>query len=280
QSLLPSFFIPLEQFPININGKVDKHALPLPAKIVDAMNHEPVQGPVEEQLESAWKDILEIDSIGRRVSFFNLGGHSLKAMQLITRVQQDLGVEVKMEDVFAHPTIEELAVHISRSKAVGYSGIPRLESRTDHPLSFSQQRLWFIHQREGERGLTYNIPAAVRIRGAVNVELFQQSLNLLADRHECLRTSFRLVDGRPVQKLHDAHPQKVKLLRPGRVYAESELQEIIRSEVGEPFDLDKPPLMRLTLIEQDHGFVLILVMHHIITDHWSMNILTREFFTI
>jgi surfactin family lipopeptide synthetase A len=235
---------------------------------------------VEEQLEKIWKEILGLETIGRKASFFSIGGQSLKIMQLLPRVQQSLGVALRMQDVFAHPTIEEQAGFIGKAKTQAYIPVTRSSDLEYHPLSYAQQRLWFIHQLGGEHGLAYNIPGMVRISGEVNEDRLNKGLQLLVERHAGLRTSFHLSEGKPVQKIHAVLPQEARVAKSGKIYRDEEIHALLLQEMSKPFDLQKPALMRWTLAAAGDGYVLLAVMHHIITDHWSMNVLMRELLVI
>ena len=216
-------------------------------------------------------------------NFFDLGGHSLLATQVMSRIREGLQVEIPLRVLFERPTVAELATRIEES----YGQDRRLSAppmvavlRDKHlPLSFSQQRLWFLDQYEPNSSV-YNVPGALRLRGSLDIGALEQSLNEIIRRHESLRTTFSMVDGEPVQVI--APPVELSLsvvdLRDHpEGEREEEAQRLANEEARRPFDLAQGPLFRSKLLrlgEDDH--VLLLTMHHIVSDGWSMGVLHRE----
>ena len=283
--MIPSAFVLLDALPLSPNGKVDRKALPAP----DQSRPEPEESyvaprtPVEEMLAEIWAEVLKLDKVGIDDNFFELGGHSLLATQLISRLHAAFKVEIPLRALFENPTVAGLAERVEE----GYRKDQRLAVRPmlpisrekDLPLSFAQERLWFLDQYEPNSSV-YNIPSALRLRGSLNIGALEQSLNEIIRRHESLRTTFSMMDGEAVQVIAPPVEQSLAVVdlrdhpEGGR---EAEARRLASEEARQVFDLAKGPLFRSKLVrlgEQDH--VLLLTMHHIVSDGWSMGVLHRE----
>ncbi|HSF43076.1 MAG TPA: amino acid adenylation domain-containing protein [Thermoanaerobaculia bacterium] len=281
--MLPSALVLLEALPLTPNGKVDRRALA--AIGIEAGPGEArtaPRTPVEELLAGIWADVLRRDAIGARDDFFALGGHSLLATRLVSRVREAFGVELPLRSVFEAPTVEALALRIEEA-ATGLSRPPvgRADRSRPLPLSFAQQRLWFL-DRLDPGSPVYNLPERVRLRGALNGPALAAALREVVRRHEALRTTFALVDGEPVQVVHPEVPVPLPrvdlsdLSDPGR-----EILRLSGEEARRGFDLALGPLLRATLLavgEEEH--VLFLTLHHVVADGWSMPVLVREVGTL
>ena len=283
--MIPSAFVALGQLPLTTNGKVDRAALPSPAAAT-AGRADDLSAPatmIEDVLTSIWCEVLGRERVGVGDNFFELGGHSLLATQLMSRVRASFGVELKLNTLFDAPTIAGLARAVESAMKSDATpempGIERVERGVPLPLSFAQQRLWFLHQVESESPF-YNVPAAVRLRGRLDVDALERTLTEVVRRHEVLRTTFSVEAGRPVQLIHD--PYQVQLpLTDLSIFAESEREaeahRVASTEARLPFDLGRGPLLRARLLRlsaEEH--VAVLVMHHIVSDGWSMGVLVRE----
>nr|WP_255217199.1 non-ribosomal peptide synthetase [Myxococcus sp. AM010] len=282
--MVPSVYVVLEALPLTPNGKVDRKALPAPD--TEGTARETYVAPrtaTEKTLAAIFVDVLKVARVGLDGDFFELGGHSLLATQLVSRVREELQVELPLRDIFECPTVEKLAQRLDRtSKTEGGAQPPplvRVPRDRALPLSFAQQRLWFLSQLE-PGSIVYNVPASVRLSGALNVPALEQSFDALVRRHESLRTTFRTEGGSPVQvidKQGSARLDIVELRSLPVARREEEAQRIAQEASQRPFDLERGPLFRIALLalsEQDH--VLVLVMHHIVSDGWSMGLLVRE----
>ena len=284
-SMAPAFFVLLDRFPLNANGKVDRESLPSPEQI--AKDKSRSQAAPTTELEAGllliWRDILRSERIGVTDNFFELGGDSLTAVQLISHVWSQLGIEIQIDDVFESPTITGLARHISKSeKGQIYSVKSKISAATGTgriPLSFSQQRLWFLDQLE-PGGAAYNIPAAIRLSGALDINALERALNLIIQRHQILRTRFDSIDGWPFQIIEPQFELTLLVTDVACSDGDEREQEILARatiEAKTGFDLTHDPLVRaglLRLSENEH--VLLLTMHHIVTDEWSTQIFTQE----
>ncbi|MCK4259526.1 MAG: amino acid adenylation domain-containing protein, partial [Halanaerobiales bacterium] len=275
--MIPSYFVQLDEIPINANGKVDRRALPeSEGKIVVGTEYEAPRNEIEEKLTEVWKEVLgEVvvkDKIGINANFFELGGHSLKAIILLAKMHKALNVEVPFNQVFKTPTIKELAQYIKKAEENIYSSIQPVEESEYYPVSSSQKRIHILWQIDGN-SLAYNMPSAMILEGELDNIRFEKTIEKLVQRHDALRTSFRMINGEVMQEIHkevdiDISYQKVN---------ESELKEAATNFIR-PFDLSKAPLLRVVLMK--FGFnkhLLLFDMHHIVSDGVSMTILTRDF---
>jgi len=284
QYMLPSAFVLLDALPLSPNGKVDRRALPEPERVRgDEGTWVAPSDPVEELLAGIWSEVLKVDRVGARDSFFALGGHSLLATQVISRIRGVLGVDLPLRELFEAPTLADLAraVRAAREReslpAPPLASVPREDRGAAFPLSFSQQRLWFLDQIEPGNA-AYNMPMPVRLRGELSVDRLERIFQEVVRRHEALRTTFTAVDGQPVQVIHpELRPELRTLDLADQVDAEEQALRTIQEDAWRPFDLRTGPLLRLTLVrlaERDH--VLLLTLHHIVSDGWSMGVLLRE----
>jgi amino acid adenylation domain-containing protein/non-ribosomal peptide synthase protein (TIGR01720 family) len=279
--LIPSAFVTLDRLPLTANGKLDSEALP-------AWN---TQGPervdsgqprdaTEEMLVRVWAEVLGVEHVGIRDNFFELGGDSILAMRVTSRIHLESGVKLSPRALFDTPTIAGIGVLLAEGAEAGESARRATAPRDEPlPLSFAQQRLWFLHQVDPESA-EYNCFLTLRIEGGLDVAALRTAIGELVTRHEALRTSFMTVDGEGVQVVGAPPdlPVPVTDLR-GLTGAdqEAEMERVLRAEAERPFDLSSAALVRVSLIrlgEAEHVFVLCL--HHIVTDGWSMEILTGE----
>ncbi|HEU4835901.1 MAG TPA: amino acid adenylation domain-containing protein, partial [Pyrinomonadaceae bacterium] len=282
QHMVPSIFVTLDQLPLNANGKLDRKALPEP-ELSGREQYAGPRTPVEELLAGIFAEVLKLERVGRDENFFELGGHSLLATQVVSRVQLAFVVELPLRALFETPTVAGLAGQIEQLRRAGNGVTVRrlqaVERSGKLPLSFAQQRLWFIDQLEPESA-AYNIPAAVRLRGKLNVEALRRSFAEVVRRHEVLRTRFVTEAGEPQQVIGNGWKFELPLLDLSHlpeVERETAAREWAAREAAQPFVLSEGPLLRLALArvsEEEH--VLAVTMHHIISDGWSVGVLIRE----
>jgi amino acid adenylation domain-containing protein len=240
---------------------------------------EPPLGPVEEQLAAIWAELLGSGRIGRRDSFFERGGHSLLAAQVVARVRRAFGVAIPLRALFEEPTLAGLAGRIAAAgEGSAESPLAGIAGDGPAPLSFAQQRLWFLAQLDPASSV-YNIPAAVRLRGALDVLALRRALSKIVRRHETLRTTFRLEGDEPRQVVGEAAEVPLpsvdlRGLGPG---AEGEAQRLALEEAARPFDLQAGPVFRALLLRlSEDGHRLLANMHHIVSDGWSLGVFVRE----
>ncbi|HEV2148332.1 MAG TPA: amino acid adenylation domain-containing protein [Longimicrobiaceae bacterium] len=282
--MVPGAFVLLEALPLTTSGKIDRKALPAPegAESAEAGYVAP-RTPTEEVLAGIWGDVLGVERVGVEESFFELGGHSLLATRVASRVREAFGVELPLRALFEAPTVARLVERVDALLRAGAGvGAPPLVAVGRGgalPLSFAQQRLWFIDQLE-PGSATYNIPQALRLRGALEVELLERALTEVVRRHESLRTTFSTIDGQLGQVVHPPAPVAIRVtdLRhlPG-AEREERVRQLAAEDALRPFDLAAGPLFRTALLRLDEEeWALLLSMHHIVSDGWSMGVLVRE----
>lgn len=286
--MIPSALIRLSALPHTLNGKLDRKALPAPG-VDGAGSGAPYVAPrtaIEEVVANVWAGVLGLERIGVADNFFELGGHSLLATQVISRVRSALKVDVGVRQLFEGPTVEDFSAAVAAALNNGGASAPRIEraSRTGPlPLSFAQQSLWFLDQLEPGNAF-YNVPAAIRMSGRLDVRALREALQEIVRRHETLRTSFRNVNGEPAQFVAPTLevPFDVTDLSSLTEHdREARVAEYASEWACRPFDLERGPLVRarlLRLSEEEH--VLLFSMHHIIGDVWSIDVLVNEWGTL
>ncbi|HYG65511.1 MAG TPA: amino acid adenylation domain-containing protein, partial [Thermoanaerobaculia bacterium] len=285
EHMVPSRFFFLESLPLTNSGKVDRQALALlegeDGDGEEAVHQEP-RTPVEELLAALWSEVLET-RVGIHDDFFESGGHSLLAMRLISRVRASFQVELPLRALMEHPTVAGLARELEDAKRreMGVSAPPIERTALDEPppLSFAQQRLWFIQQMEPESS-AYNLATPWRVRGLLEVDVLARSLREIVRRHEVLRTTFESRQGGTVQIVHTVDLRFLALidlsaLPAPRRWAES--SRLTRAEARRPFDMERGPLLRTALLRlEPEEHVVLFTMHHVITDGWSADLLIKE----
>ncbi|HYH99199.1 non-ribosomal peptide synthetase, partial [Hyalangium sp.] len=281
--MVPAFFVVLEALPLNPNGKVDRRALPVPDGTRPELAQEFVapRTPTEQALAALWKESLSLDRVGLHDDFFALGGHSLRALQVTSRIRQHFQVDVSLRSFFSHPTLAGLAAQLSQAQG-GEQATPSIISASRGavvPLSFAQERLWFLQQL-APASAAYNCPAFFRVHGPLDADALEKSLEVLVSRHESLRTRFSELDGQPMQVIAARLPLHLERVELRALPPEEQQQEVHRraeADARHPFDLHRAPLLRASLLalgEDEH--VLLLNLHHSVTDGWSMDVLYTE----
>src|SRR5256884_4177950 len=283
--MVPSALVWRDAWPLTPKGKINRHALPVPDGARSTLDSTYVapRNPVEEVLAGIWARVLGVEQVDLHDNFFELGGHSLLAIQIIWRVREALQVDLPISSLFETPTLEQFAQRITTiyqtTQGVHVAPIEPILRPAVLPLSFAQQRLWFLDQWEPNSPL-YNVPLAMRLNGSLQLTVLEQSLNEIIRRHESLRTTFATVEGQPVQVIAPSLSLElltVDLSAVALLEQESEVQRLTSDEAQRPFDLTRGPLLRaqvLRLSERVH--VLQFTMHHIISDGWSMEVLFQE----
>ncbi|HKH45215.1 MAG TPA: amino acid adenylation domain-containing protein, partial [Thermoanaerobaculia bacterium] len=286
---LPSYMVPaacvtLASLPVTANGKLDRSRLPDPRWEHAEASYTAPSDAVEELLAGLFADLLDLERVGSGDSFFALGGHSLLATQLLSRVRERLGVELLLAQLFEGSTVAELARAVRSARQAGASAAPPIlpvprPAAGELPLSFAQQRLWFVDQLEPGNP-AYNIPWAARLDGALDAGLLRRILAEVVRRHEALRSTFARSARGPVTRVRESRPVPlpvVSLEGLPESAATAEVRRWVAAEALHAFDLARGPLLRFTLLRLDpREHVLITVMHHIVSDGWSMGVLLRE----
>jgi acyl carrier protein len=278
----------LEKFPLNRNGKLDRKVLAqlksdAKAEGAERADESEEKTPAEEMLAGIWSQVLGRERVGAADNFFELGGHSLLATQVMSRVREVFKTELPLRSIFEASTLRDLARRLEEQRARSLSLLsPPMISVPKNgglPLSFAQQRLWFIHQLFPDSA-AYHVPAAIRLEGLLNVQAIRRSLAEIIRRHEVLRTTFKVVEDEPVQVI-DPQPKLVMpvvdlsgLCEQAR---EAEANRIATAEARRGFDLEHGPLLRLNLLRlAEQSSLLVMSMHHIVSDGWSTSLFVRE----
>ncbi|RKH15280.1 amino acid adenylation domain-containing protein [Corallococcus sp. CA047B] len=282
EHMVPASFTPLAALPLTVNGKVDRRALPAPEPARgDALSYVPPRTPTEVALCRLWASLLDVERVGLHDNFFHLGGHSLLATQLVSRIRAELGAELALRVLFTGPTVAEMAQHLGTLVPDdGPRAVPPLvRAPRDRalPLSYSQERLYRFFLR-APTSSAYNIPIGFRIRGPVRVGALRDALQGLLERHESMRVKFSEKDGQLVQRITPAgeFPWRFEDLR-GQPDAEAAAWRHILADAATPFDLTRDPLVRASLLcVKDDEHLLLICVHHISADGWSMGVIARE----
>ncbi|MEG3902154.1 amino acid adenylation domain-containing protein [Microcoleus sp. B4-C5] len=284
QYMMPSAFVLLEAMPLTPNGKIDRRSLRAPDTNTAEFesNFTEPRTPDEQLIAEIWAEVLGLERVGIHDNFFELGGHSLLATQAISRLREAFQVELPLRSLFESPTVAtvtESLLQYRASQKLKAPPIKRASRQGELPLSFAQQRLWFLDQLQPGNP-AYNIPAAVRLKGALNVAVLEQTFQEIIKRHEALRTTFNSVEGRPAQVIISSFKFTlpiVNLRELSQAEREAEAMRLAAEEARQPFDLTKWPLLRVTLLHLDETeYLLLLTVHHIVADGWSMGVLVRE----
>ena len=286
---LPSYMIPssltlLESIPLTVNGKVDRRALlPLVDGTEQLQNFQAPRDLIEVMTSDIWKELLVLERFGIHDNFFDLGGHSLLATKLVSRLRKSFRVDVQLRHVFDAPTVAKLAESIKEIMASGETIRPpviaSVSRNGEFPLSFAQQRLWFLDQLEPATP-AYNIATGMRMIGPLDVHAFEQAITEIIRRHEVLRTTILTIDGQPQPVVAETQSFRLPVIPLDMLAVdarEGEARRIAGAEAEQPFDLSTGPLFRIQLLRiNDADHIVLLTMHHIIGDGWSMEVLVRE----
>jgi amino acid adenylation domain-containing protein len=263
--MVPAHFVELKSMPLTPNGKIDREALPEP-EAARPDDYSGPESPIQEKLVEIWAEVLNIDKnlIGIDANFFNIGGHSLKATVLMSKIHKEMNVKIQLAEIFASPTIRNLSQHIETAEKEYFISIYPAEKKQYYVLSPAQKRLYILQQM----GAVYNMTAAWTLNGALDRDRLEAAVHRLLRRHESLRTSIRIVAGEPVQEIHQNTVFDVEYLEK----SEGGVERLIR-----PFDLSRAPLMRVGVIREEEGKnILVLDMHHIVTDGTSLGLFIQE----
>jgi amino acid adenylation domain-containing protein len=286
--MVPSNFVMMEALPLTPNGKLNRAALPVP--VIESTNEisgfsvRRPRATLEELLAQIWIDVLRLKRVGVHDDFFALGGHSLLATQAVARIRSVFHIDLPLRRLFEEPTVAGLAKVIEQQMQQGTiektPPLVRVSRDGPLPLSYGQQRLWFVHQLAPDSA-AYNIAGSVRSVGPFDIELFNRALTEILRRHESFRTRFIVVDQEPRQVIDEAKNFELQVIDMTSYPPEERVEETrrqARKESQRPFDLARDPLLRVRvwrLAEDDH--VLHINMHHIASDAWSLGVFVREF---
>ncbi|HMG74404.1 MAG TPA: amino acid adenylation domain-containing protein [Pyrinomonadaceae bacterium] len=285
---IPSVFVRMAALPLSANGKLNRLALPDPEKVRPNVSNDHVapRTPVEKRLTAIWGEVLRVESVGVNDNFFELGGHSLLAAQIVARVRAEFKIEIALRVLFESPTVAQMAGHfeamVSSPDDLLFRTIEPCTRKGNAPLSFTQQQFWLLDQVEP--GSSYNVCTAVRITGGLEVQRLQHALATIVERHEILRTNVLMIDGGPVQVIAASMRVPFEVLDLQQLSVserETEIQNAFAAESEAHFDLSSDPLLRIKLLKVGvNENVLLLTMHHIVCDGWSVGVLLREVATL
>ncbi|MET7798192.1 amino acid adenylation domain-containing protein [Streptomyces decoyicus] len=278
--MVPSAVVVLDTLPLTPNGKVDRKALPDPATVQEPVSgHLAPRNAVEETIAGVWSEVLGVDSFGVDDDFFALGGNSILSVRAVSRMRKALGLKLSPRVLFDTPTVAALAASIATAEQAGEAPIPVISREGELPMSYGQQRLWFLEDFD-PGSAEYHTAVGLRLTGELDVDALRGAVGDLMGRHESLRTTFGVVGGRGVQVVHPAMEPQWKTADLSTVaedLREERLRELVRAEVTRPYDLQDGPLVRVLLVAlAADAYVCVLGMHHIVTDGWSMGVVSRE----
>jgi amino acid adenylation domain-containing protein len=276
--MVPAHIIELTHLPLTANGKIDRKALPDPDNTQQATGgYTAPTNETEAKLAAIWQDLLGLEQVGINDNFFEIGGHSLLAMRVVSMIRRDLNVELSIRNLFVYPSIADLGTYLDKQNKGSLLPAITAEVRPEYiPLSFSQERLWFIDRLEGS--VQYNVPSVLRLKGNLNHETLQRTLRTIINRHEVLRTVILEHKGQGYQQIIEADSWTLGIIEEsGYKRSEASLSALITNLINKPFDLSTDYMLRADLIrlgDQDH--ILVVTMHHIASDGWSRSILVKE----
>jgi amino acid adenylation domain-containing protein len=274
--MLPSTFTFLEEMPLNAADKIDRLALPTPDSSANLVEYIAPQTLYEEVLAQAWQELLSIERVGTQDNFFLLGGHSLLAMQLTSRLRQRLDIELSLNSLFTYPRLADLAIQLENITTSSATEILVVDRSKPLALSYGQQRLWFIDQMDKQGSAAYNMSGCMKLTGKLDQSALHKALERIVERHEALRTRFVVIDGEAKQVIDDSFDFSMEISYLNGAETE-EYMQICELEVTKPFDLATGSLLRCKLLVlEDEQHILLITMHHIISDGWSMGIFSQE----
>jgi bacitracin synthase 3 len=295
--MIPTYFMQMEKLPLTPNGKIDRKALPEP-EVDTAITYVPPRNELERKLEKIWAEVLKIDNdiIGIYSNFFELGGHSLKATILASKIHKEFNVKIPLIEIFKTPTIEGMAGYITGAVEDTFTSIDPVEKKEYYDLSAAQKRLYILQQMKVE-STAYNISQSILLSDEADIKKLEKTFNKLIQRHEGFRTSFHMVNDEPVQKIHDTVELKIAYyeLISSRDKTGIEVEENRQERLSpimlsrdqlikyyyKAFDLSRAPLLKVGVVKTDEGkYLLVVTMHHIISDGYSHTILEKDFNTL
>ncbi|CCI07343.1 non-ribosomal peptide synthetase [Microcystis aeruginosa] len=278
--MVPTAFIRLDTFPLTPNGKIDRRALPVP-DLQSQGEYIAPRNPIEEKMAQIWGEVLKLKRVSIEDNFFELGGHSLLATQVISRLQETFEIVLPLRYLFESPTIAQLSGVILKELQTGLGlklpSIVPVNREDDIPLSWAQERLWFVNQLEGESG-AYTIDLTMRLRGNLNVKALEKAFQAIIQRHEPLRTQFKLKDNKPIQAIDPNVTFTLPVVNLQNLsHSEQQVKNLLLAAASEPFDLESGSVLRVKLWQvKTEEYVLLLAIHHIAADGWSIGVLIDE----
>jgi|GEM_PF-699708 amino acid adenylation domain-containing protein len=275
--MIPLYFVLMEKIPLTPNGKIDVKALPEPEFDINRFElaDNEILNPIETALVEIWKNVLDVNKLSKRESFFDLGGHSLKALRLLAQINRAFNCDCKLADVFENSTIEQFAGLIGRQNSMAAIALVPLQKAEFYDVSHAQRRLWILNRVEN-KSIAYNIPVVYKINSAIDVQALQKAFKTIIHKYESLRTYFIEIDGEPKQGILDEVEFNINTIEvDGDSDFMSASKELIQKAITDPFNLAKAPLIKVTLLKNKNTeeHILIINVHHIVLDEWSIGIL-------
>ncbi len=284
--MIPTYFVDIDSIPLTSNGKIDYKSLPAGNKgSLDGASNDYVKpsNELEESITQIWEVILGIKNPSVHDNFFEIGGHSIRATQVVSKIYVELKVKVDVKHIFLYPTIRKLAGYLKNLQKEDNVTIPLAANNSSYSISNAQKRLWVFSQIN-KKSIAYNMPGAYLIQGKLNIDALQQSFSQLVERHEILRTSFQMLKGQPRQVVHpfDSLDVIIDILdRSEFIDNPQSLKLLVEEKLSVPFELDKVPLFKANCIKiQEEQYLFLFVIHHIIADAWSVKVVIGELFEI
>ncbi len=278
--MIPNHILVLDEIPLNTSGKINTKLLPLPQKTVVQHSITPPSTKLEKELLNLWQNLLNTDEIGINSNFFELGGHSLLANQFIGLIREQKQQDISLKAFYDAPTIHEIASLLQNSESSASFQLQKAPEQVLYPLSFPQERLWFLNELN-KKNKAYYVPRAIKMTGKVDVQLIEKTFTLLIEKHEILRTQFPVIEGIPYQRVIAPfyfHVPLVSLEHYPPDEQQGAIEEFILKEGNLKFDLEKDPLVRVSILRKSElDNILVFCEHHIIHDGWTQGILLREF---
>ena len=280
EGIVPTYLIKLDSFPLNLNGKIDKNSLPRPEHVIsNTIDYKKPETDTEIRLEKIWCELLNLKQVGIIAHFFKIGGSSIKAMQMASRIFSEFNVTIKISDILIHPTIVDLAKIVEGLQSEIDFSIYALPKQDNYELSHAQKGIWIMCQLEKNHS-NYNMTEALELIGDLNIPAFKDALQALVSRHEILRTNFKLIDHEPRQLVTaiDKFDFRISVLDYSDITDQDRvINDIVRKEFQESFDLESGPLIRSSLVKiAEDRHIFLFSIHHIISDGWSLEIILNE----
>ena len=277
EHMVPGWFVRMERMPLTRNGKVDRALLPAPTERGPASARVAPRTPLEERIAAVWRAVLGLEQLGVHDAFAELGGHSLKAMLVVGRLTQELGVSITLRELFEAPTVAGMAALLERRTQKDSAAIPLAPAADDYALADAQRRFWALEQMDG-LGSAYLIRGAFVVEGPLDVSALERAFAKLLERHEPLRTSFHAVAGEPRQRIHARASLPIEVVElPGAHVDDVAVQARVEEVTARPLALTQAPLVRVRVLRlSPTRALLVFAMHHIIGDGWSVAVLARE----
>jgi tyrocidine synthetase-3 len=284
--MIPRYFIFLEKMPMTSSGKIDRRRLPEPGKIIDSRStYVAPSNEIEEKVAAIWQEVLKVEKIGINDNFIELGGHSLLIMSIISKIHREFDVELQLTDVFENPTVKQLARLITDTRQTAFLDINPVEEKEYFPLSPTQKRLYILNMMDANN-ISYYISSILELKGKIKQNTIEETFKKLIERHESLRISIEMVGKEPVQRIHDHVELNIEFYElnssfpPAGNNTSSMIERTFAAFIS-PFDLSRAPLLKVGLIEvEEENYILMVYMHHIVTDRTSQGILSKEFLAL